>query len=465
MSAFSEYLERLKNEQDLSIVQIGNMANVDSSTLFRWMSGQSLPDSWERVERVLDCMQCTVSDKANIKMLFEKTSIGEKKWKSIKEIFKLIQDISNSAHKIVKNFVENEVLNVDTLEYLQSGIFQNKRQIIAGLSSFFHLDDQTLYFRFHTASDEIWNMLSAFPGNIELYYCKNSQNDTKYISVIRKMITLMQKNGHVKLFTMVENNTLCMGLSNILMIGNHTMQFTDDMMYGYYSDDKEFVQFLTKLFEDTKNHSRKIYQTIDQPLDTYQNGHSFPLQKIRALEYAPGLTIGLTRDLLEAAIYPEVENRRLFIESVIEQVIDGPGAFVTEYYSIFDKGGLLQFMVDGLFVAFPYEIYRPLNETERKEILGRVIKRIENEPYIHYLMVKEESLYLDDIYVEERRYVEKEIESNLMLALCEENKVKQITIQDKEIRMQFEDFFDWIVESDLVYTEAETLEFMKSLVD
>lgn len=108
MSAFSEYLERLKNEQDLSIVQIGNMANVDSSTLFRWMSGQSLPDSWERVERVLDCMQCTVSDKANIKMLFEKTSIGEKKWKSIKEIFKLIQDISNSAHKIVKNFVENE---------------------------------------------------------------------------------------------------------------------------------------------------------------------------------------------------------------------------------------------------------------------------------------------------------------------------------------------------------------------
>ena len=138
---------------------------------------------------------------------------------------------------------------------------------------------------------------------------------------------------------------------------------------------------------------------------------------------------------------------------------------MTEYYSIFDKGGLLQFMVDGLFSAFPYEIYRPLNETERKEIVERVIKRIENDPSIHYLMVKEESLYLDDVYVEERRYVEKKMESNLVLALCEENKVKRITIQDKEIRMQFEDFFDWIVESDLVYTEAETLEFMKSLVD
>ena len=169
--------------------------------------------------------------------------------------------------------------------------------------------------------------------------------------------------------------------------------------------------------------------------------------------------------MLESAIYPEVENRRLFIESVIEQVINGSGTYVTEYYSIFDKGGLLQFMVDGLFSAFPYEIYRPLNETERKEIVERVIKRIENDPSIHYLMVKEESLYLDDVYVEERRYVEKEMESNLVLALCEENKVKRITIQDKEIRMQFEDFFDWIVESDLVYTEAETLEFMKSLVD
>ena len=80
-------------------------------------------------------------------------------------------------------------------------------------------------------------------------------------------------------------------------------------------------------------------------------------------------------------------------------------------------------------------------------------------------MVKEESLYLDDIYIEECRYLEKKIENNLMLALNEENKVKQIAIQDKEIRRQFEFFFDWIVESDLVYTEAETLEFMKSLVD
>lgn len=465
MSAFSEYLERLKNEQDLSIVQIGDMADIDSSTLFRWMSGQSFPDSWERVERVLDCMQCTISDKSNTKLLFEKTSLGEKKWKSIKEIFKLIQDISNNAHKIIKYAVANEVPRVDASEFLQTGIFQNKRQVTAALSSFFHLDNQTLYFRFHTASDEIWNMLTAFPGNIELYYCKNSQDDITQISVIRKMITLMQKNEHVRMFTMVENNTLCMGLSNILMIGNHTMQFSDDMMYGHYSDDKEFVQFLTKLFEDTKSRSKKIYQTMYQPLDAYQNGHTFPLQKIRALEYAPGLTIGLTRDLLEAAIYPEVENRGLFIESVIEQIIDAPGKFVTEYYSIFDKGGLLQFMKDGLFSAFPYEIYRPLNEEERKAIVERVIKRIENEPYIHYLMVKEESLYLDDIYVEERRYLEKEIESNLMLALCEENKVKQITIQDKEIRMQFESFFDWIVESDLVYTEAETLEFMKSLVD
>ena len=47
MSMFAEYLERLKNEQDLSISQIGEMANVDASTLFRWMSGQSLPDNWD----------------------------------------------------------------------------------------------------------------------------------------------------------------------------------------------------------------------------------------------------------------------------------------------------------------------------------------------------------------------------------------------------------------------------------
>ena len=380
MSMFAEYLERLKNEQDLSITQIGEMANVDASTLFRWMSGQSLPESWERVERVLDCMQCTVSDKSNIKMLFEKGYLGEKMWHSIVEILKFIQDISNNAHKIIKYAVANEVPRVDASEYLQKGIFQNKRQVTGALSSFFHLDDQTLYFRFHTASDEIWNMLSAFPGNIELYYCKNLQNDTKSISVIRKMITLMQKNEHVRLFTMVENNHLCMGLSNILMIGNHTMQFTDDMMYGYYSDDKEFVQFLTQIFEDTKNSSRKIYQTIYQPLDAYQNGHSFPLQKIRVLEYAPGLTIGLTRDLLEAAIYPETENRGLFIESVMEQVVNGPGTFVTEYYSIFDKSGLLQFMEDGLFSVFPYVIYRPLNEAERIEIVKCIIKRIESEP-------------------------------------------------------------------------------------
>ena len=143
MSAFSEYLERLKNEQDLSIVQIGNMANVDSSTLFRWMSGQSLPDSWERVERVLDCMQCTVSDKANIKMLFEKTSIGEKKWRSIKEIFKLI--INHSRKNIFIHWVfKKHVFKIFTLcpslcvmkhNYNQSKPYQNQ----------FHYDFYTCY--------------------------------------------------------------------------------------------------------------------------------------------------------------------------------------------------------------------------------------------------------------------------------------------------------------------------------
>lgn len=467
MSLFSENLEKIKRQQELPLGEIAAITGIDASTIFRWMNGQSVPESWEKVEVVLDSMKCTSANKSAIRSLYQNLVIGEREYQDITEILNLISEISKG--KVLqrkKVCIEGGLLSGRDVQNLNKGTYLNKRQVLDAMQTFFVIADQKVSIRCHFLSEELSQLLADFEENIEIYYCKNIKDDIIHLRMIKTMIRFMQQKDNTKIYVSDELNSLCMGLMNIIISGTHILLYTDDMMYGCYFDNAELVSFYKEIFIETKTYSREIGKKCYQVLDLYADSVNMRQQSVRVLEYEPGLSVGLTKELMEKVIYSDVSDRKQLIDTVMEQIVLGVHFFVTRYVSIFDKFGLLKFMEEGRFANFPYEIYRPLELEERKDVLRRIIRLIEENEKFHYYMVNETIFYLDDVYLEERQFEKSDCgtQGGIYIQWNVENRVDRVSILDDTLREKFASFFDWIVESEYVYTERETLEFMKSLL-
>lgn len=193
-----------------------------------------------------------------------------------------------------------------------------------------------------------------------------------------------------------------------------------------------------------------IYSTSTKVLENLIHLDMTP-HPYNAIEYQPCLTSFLTEDMVRKYARPDIPNREHLIKETgyrIRQL-----STMTERSSIFCKEGLAQFAAEGTISELPSCYILPLDIPDRIQILNSLYRACQE----------------DSIFLRIANSITFSIPSHLCFSLRREHSIdisryhfdgtehNFVHIAEPIILEAFEDFYEYLIQSELIFSKEETL--------
>lgn len=101
MSGFSDYLNWLLKERNLSGAQAAKLCGLDASVVFRWLCGSSLPQSWKRLEGMAKKLRLSPNESASLEQVYRKEVLGESASNCFCEIVETMRVVAEKRNEYV----------------------------------------------------------------------------------------------------------------------------------------------------------------------------------------------------------------------------------------------------------------------------------------------------------------------------------------------------------------------------
>ncbi len=474
MSEFSKYLDDLIKCRGLKLVQVAKICKIDTSTIFRWANGKVLPKSWERLEPLVKKLRLTPYEASTLRNAYRKELLGESQSQCFEEIIKIFH-ILQQKQKRYRQGVQGEGAMRPEGRAHDFGFcaLEGKVEVWRHIQSVLGRDlgkaGSKVYLRLHDISDvllmELKELCSqGLGGSISILICEGSgaasRAEEKLIQM-RKVLDLLFGQREIYIYYLDASEGAVWEGQNWIVTEGCFLQFSNDMSRGMATEDRTWIAFFQEQMQQLEERRTPIHKDFIGAMEYVGRGGAREGIQAAVVEYMPCVGMGLTEEILRDRIYPEVPFR----EEMIQKILEGqPGRAlgVGHLFSYFTKEGLAEFMESGQVEIFPYKVYRPATLQQRRQILANLIALAEQEPSIHYFMLKEGFLGMKGIYVEQRDGIGNSLRIELQFGSGEK---EGIAIFDWEIQKAYRVFFAYLKESVNVYGEEETLAYLREVLE
>lgn len=463
MSGFSDCLEKIRIRRELTNTQIADLCGVEKTVIHRWFTGQRLPGSWEKIEETIGKLHLSVDEQIQLKKAYERTLVGEEQYEYYQQMIGLMAMIQEEKDEKFKK--ENEIIG----EYQITGlpkclILENKMEILQCIQNLCaYLSKQKekhLYLKMQAAGKEILTMVKMFchrnpDCSVEEIVYMDNELDGSYTynaKIFQEAISLLMLKNPVEIYYSESDDSDKKFAINWLISDDFFLQFNAQMSYGIMTTEKEWLSFFQDDFKSIKKSCHPIGHKRVNP-EEYLGNMNYHGSYLIGIEFMPCFGKCLTEMMMRSHIY-DIPGK----EELIQAILEGMGGIQETGHAFFLPEGMKTFMETGILEIFPYKIYRPVDQETRCEILERAVSFMEKGVVVQHMLRENRFPDMRGLHIEQ---VHGKTEKLTFTIRFEEEKKEQIEITEQRILNRFWQFFEYLKESEYVYSEEETLEYMK----
>ncbi len=477
MKSLGRLLRNSIESSGYTIYRAASKAGVNRTTLQKVLSDDR-PASQEFLSLLLPILKLSPAEEKDIKDLFEISQTGESLYLQRRYIQKMLNSMSDL------DFLPKEAGgNLHRFTLYESNLFKFEQHIIYGV---YNVEQLLRVLLAKECSHENPTIYINVPGNLDiidqffthnLSYCNNLGNLTiRHITNLIKTpeasanplinLDILSKifpftifwNLNYKIYYYYSNelisDTLNVAFPYYILFGNAAVLLNADGTTALPIYDAVVVQYFQNLFTESLKHTFTLVTdciTSIGILDYLKEADKD--EKSRStIKFQPCLSAFLTESMIHKYTCYDIENRNQLIQSVILQIQQ-----ISQFKNhtcIFSQQGLSYFIQTGIITDFPTDFTSPMEKSDRIQLLRSLYDSCRTDKIILRMA--------NPITFSFSKHLKCNLRSNWGLDFSgfdESGKhFRYIHIQEHTIREAFEDFFQYLLDSELVYSKKETLD-------
>lgn len=481
MSIFSEYLTRVKEKRNLTVATMAELCNVETTVMFRWVNGERLPGTWEKIQRIIDMLRLSEEEQKTLTISYEKTLFGEKKYQTFMQCMNNLQTMQYCRKR-----KQNMDLKVEprTVELPLFQEFSNNLEVLQCIKTVFDYHTvykkKKLYLKMYTINSEFYTMLKLFMNsnaecNVEeVVYLEEEGSYYEYRNIIflGRLIEMMFQKEHMTIHCAEKIDGTSESEKNWILSEDFYMEFNHEMTEGMFTRDPSMICFAMESFERLKRNYPVVGERNQHGME-YMTEKVEAESKIRSIAFQPCLPSGLTKSILQRRICKEIPNRDLFIEMFLERYSLEKNDY--QISGIFHKEGLLYFMETGVVGECPDHFYERLDIFDRLELLENLIQLMKAGK-IEKRILKEESfpdlqgIWIEDFSAKDFNKMTFVIQTNEIIidendSEVSEKRIDRFEIAQNQLIRTFGSFWECMYSDRYTYSKEESLKIMESILE
>lgn len=478
MSVFSEKLNQLARKKEIKMYQLAEHCGLDRSTVYKYLRGTRSVKSLELVNKFVEALQLDPTQTNELIEAYKISQMGDENFyrrKKVMEFFNsfcptLLQN-ETPVPAFILQTTKNTTLPTDCQVY--EGEERINAVLQTALSAELFNTDGTIQIIAQPEYHFLFQMLSAAAGtdecDIHHIFCldnTNSINATLYNLECLKSVTksLLSQSGYTPYYfydsvsAHFRNHML---LSNLIVTSACAIQISYDLRRAVYYTDRRKVNFFRGMFTDALKRSApmiKRLDTISDSLDFYFAQYSKFGQPQGSCNAEPCLVPYLNRAMLEKYTEP-IEHRSKLLDLFVRYTsIQSKTAFTNKSNEYFSAEGVDYFCRTGHLWQIPAFAMAPLEPVDRYELLRRFC---DNRTATNtFLLKKNAPLSLGKL--------EAVVWRDGGTSFVYEHSPDQYTaffLSEKSLSFCFADFFAYVHESDLAYSNEDSMRYIEEKMD
>lgn len=247
----------------------------------------------------------------------------------------------------------------------------------------------------------------------------------------------------------------------VIITSQFACLLTGDMTQGILTNAPESLTLFKDIFNQYLSMASPLLRPIndvteqisylDNMIHVVRSGYSFQM--------VPCLTPYLTRDILDKYIIEDLPNRSEFIQAMDNYI----KVFLSSHMTpdnityIFSLNGVKKFLDTGRVSEYPYDIYHPLEMTDRIHLIRKLML---NLPIQNYRVLKKDIGHLDNeiflLVTQPMGYI--------MFSTPQDHHLIYLDIEEPGLLYTFWDFCETLDDA-LFYTTTEAIEILRDLIE
>lgn len=223
----------------------------------------------------------------------------------------------------------------------------------------------------------------------------------------------------------------------------------------------DMLFYFNNLFEAALQNSNPFITSCPHPEDVLPHliGMDMDNRPFYSLEFQPCITAYLTERMLRTYANPDIENYETALELTTIRINQLKN--MDQHVSIFSKAGLLHFSETGLISDFPSGYMIPLSVRDRITILEALYQDIYTGKHNHRLV----NPLIFPISQHLICHLHQDAGLDFSSYELSGNSYHYIHIEERTLLEAFGDFFQYMINSPLVYSKEDTLTAIRTFIE
>lgn len=476
MSDFSQLLSCHIHSKDIKTYALAQYCGLDRSNMYKIINGKRKPSSRELVLKICKFMQLSHAEQKEMEQAYEITLIGHDTYYRRKAVI----DFFNNFCLSKLNLPVLSELNTEILFEKGSVTLNTMAEVNRSLLYIISLEAKksngTIDLLVQPDCDFLMNILAA-----ENYDCSQTtirhiiclNNSTSESSTypnynlhcLEKILPLYSNVDKYNCFYYYDHiDSKCSKFTlfpYVIITSQFACLLTGDMTQGILTNAPESLTLFKDIFNQYLSMASPLLRPINDVTEqiSYLNNISHVVRSGYSFQMVPCLTPYLTHDILDKYIIQELPNRSEFIQAMDNYI----KVFLSSYMTpdnityIFSLNGVKKFLDTGRVSEYPYDIYHPLEMTDRIHLIRKLML---NLPIQNYRVLKKDIGHLDnEIFLQVTQPM-----GYIMFSTPQDHRLIYLDIEEPGLLYTFWDFCETLDDA-LFYTTTEAIEILRDLIE
>ena len=476
MSDFSQLLSCHIHSKDIKTYALAQYCGLDRSNMYKIINGKRKPSSRELVLKICKFMQLSHAEQKEMEQAYEITLIGHDTYYRRKAVV----DFFNNFRLSKLNLPVLSELNTEYyLKRICYAEYHGRSEPFASVYYFFGKQKNPTArstFSYSRTAIFLMNILAA-----ENYDCSQTtirhiiclNNSTSESSTypnynlhcLEKILPLYSNVDKYNCFYYYDHiDSKCSKFTlfpYVIITSQFACLLTGDMTQGILTNAPESLTLFKDIFNQYLSMASPLLRPINDVTEqiSYLNNISHVVRSGYSFQMVPCLTPYLTHDILDKYIIQELPNRSEFIQAMDNYI----KVFLSSYMTpdnityIFSLNGVKKFLDTGRVSEYPYDIYHPLEMTDRIHLIRKLML---NLPIQNYRVLKKDIGHLDnEIFLQVTQPM-----GYIMFSTPQDHRLIYLDIEEPGLLYTFWDFCETLDDA-LFYTTTEAIEILRDLIE
>lgn len=464
MSQFSNFLNDLVHEREISVKSLADSCGIDRTLLHKILSGKRKPPEGEFIKKVSERLLLSDEDYEELCQKYKMVQMGENVYSRRKKVAEIIHSLSHIKNENNQSFSFKTNLNISDTSNLST--YYSQDDLIKNIQIILQYEVQQ--------KSDLY--IIAQPSNILnqiLKYCVDTKGEISIQHIFcLDNIPIEKSNDNYNLDAFLYVSQLVIDYKNyqpfyyydikkshinstsvmpyVIISRNFVICTDSDFNTGLICKMDNYVSFYMNQFDNLRAKSKMLLTSLHDSPSIEAFYRNATLMNITYNYQSQIILCCDKKSFYDFVNGPDEFKKQAcqLLEEIVQRHLNN------KIENIFSEAGIKEFMATGKLLDFPEHLYTPISINSRKKMLTRMIQLLEDDVWDYRIVKNEYDMFLHQLCISgDSTHID--IQYAVDQSRC------HISLDEKSLIFAFVDYIQYLYESNKVYTKEETIEILK----